>query len=382
MTLLSPPLRKTALALAVLAAVAVSGWYLKQAAADNGQTVPAAAKPSLAVVAVQPSRQMLPYRLEANGNIAAWQEASIGAETGDLRLAEVRAEAGDTVKRGQVLALFASEIPQAELAQARAVLAEAEAAAKEAAANAARARSVQASGALSAQQIGQYLSAEAAAQARVQSAQANLALAELRLRHTQVLASDDGVISLRNPQITLGAVVPQGQELFRLIRRNRLEWRAEVTAEELSRLRPGLAATVKSASGAEVQGRVRRIAPTVDAQTRNALIYVDLPAAAGKEGGFKPGMFARGEFALGSRSVLTVPRQALVVRDGFSYVFLIDADHSVRQTKVAVGAQFGDVVEIRAGLAVDARLAGSGAGFLNDGDRVKLVSAAAAGSNR
>lgn len=381
MTLLSPPLRKTALALAVLAAVAVSGWYLKQAAADNGQTVPAAAKPSLAVVAVQPSRQMLPYRLEANGNIAAWQEASIGAETGDLRLAEVRAEAGDTVKRGQVLALFASEIPQAELAQARAVLAEAEAAAKEAAANAARARSVQASGALSAQQIGQYLSAEAAAQARVQSAQANLALAELRLRHTQVLASDDGVISLRNPQITLGAVVPQGQELFRLIRRNRLEWRAEVTAEELSRLRPGLAATVKSASGAEVQGRVRRIAPTVDAQTRNALIYVDLPAA-GKEGGFKPGMFARGEFALGSRSVLTVPRQALVVRDGFSYVFLIDADHSVRQTKVAVGAQFGDVVEIRAGLAVNARLAGSGAGFLNDGDRVRLVSAAAAGSNR
>ncbi len=380
MTLLSPPLRKTALALAALAAVAVSGWYLKQAAADNGQTVPAAAKPSLAVVAVQPSRQMLPYRLEANGNIAAWQEASIGAETGDLRLAEVRAEAGDTVKRGQVLALFASEIPQAELAQARAVLAEAEAAAKEAAANAARARSVQASGALSAQQIGQYLSAEAAAQARVQSAQANLALAELRLRHTQVLASDDGVISLRNPQITLGAVVPQGQELFRLIRRNRLEWRAEVTAEELSRLRPGLAATVKSASGAEVQGRVRRIAPTVDAQTRNALIYVDLPA--GKEGGFKPGMFARGEFALGSRSVMTVPRQALVVRDGFSYVFLIDADHSVRQTKVAVGAQFGDVVEIRAGLAVDARLAGSGAGFLNDGDRVRLVSAAAAGSNR
>jgi RND family efflux transporter MFP subunit len=325
------------------------------------------------VVAIHPKQQTLPDRLEANGNIAAWQEASLGAETGGLRLAEVRAEAGDAVKRGQVLAVFAEETPRAELAQARAALAEAEAAAREAAANAARARSVQATGALSAQQMGQYLSGEATAQARAQAARANVDLAEMRLKHTQVLASDDGVISLRSPQATLGAVVAQGQELFRLIRRNRLEWRAEVTAEELARLRPGLEATVKSAAGAVTRGRVRRVAPIVDAQSRNALVYVDLPASAIHDGGFKPGMFARGEFALGSRSALTVPRQALVVREGFSYVFLIGGDGHVRQAKVTVGARFGEVAEIRAGISADATLVGSGAGFLNDGDLVKVV---------
>jgi len=98
------------------------------------------------------------------------------------------------------------------------------------------------------------------------------------------------------------------------------------------------------------------VAPTVDAQTRNALVYVDLPATATKDGAFKPGMFARGEFALGNRPGLTVPRQALVVRDGFNYVFLIGSDSRVRQTKVEVGSQGNEAVEITAGLDTQATL--------------------------
>ena len=354
------------------ALVIAAAMMLRHAGADNAP--PAAAKPALAVETVKPQARSLPHRLEAHGNLAAWQEASLGAESGGLRLSEVRAEVGDYVKRGQVLAVFVGDAPQAEVAQARAALAEAEAAAAEAGANAARARLVQA-GALSAQQIGQYLSAEASSQARVQSAQANLALAELRLKHTQVLASDDGVISQRSPQATLGAVVAQGQELFRLIRQNRLEWRAEVTANELANIRNGQAVTVKAASGAASQGKVRLVAPTVDPQTRNALVYVDLPASAAKDGAFKPGMFARGEFALGNRPGLTVPRQALVVRDGFNYVFLVGNDSRVHQAKVEVGSFGNGVIEITAGLDEQATLVASGAGFLNDGDLVKVVQA-------
>lgn len=349
--------------------------YLRHAGADSGKPAAGTAKPALAVETVKPQARSLPHRLEANGNVAAWQEASLGAESGGLRLAEVRAEVGDNVKRGQVLAVFASDTPLAEVAQARAALAEAEAAGKEASANADRARSVQATGALSAQQVGQYLSGEASAQARAQSAQANLSLAELRLKHTQVLASDDGVISQRNPQATLGAVVAQGQELFRLIRKNRLEWRAEVTASELANIHIGQAVTVKAASGISSQGKVRQVAPTIDAQTRNALVYVDLPAPAAKDGAFKPGMFAHGEFALGNRPGLTVPRQALVVRDGFNYVFLVGNDGHVRQTKVEVGGFANEAVEITVGLDAQATLVASGAGFLNDGDLVKVVQA-------
>ena len=76
-------------------------------------------------------------RLAANGNVAAWQEASVGAEAAGLRVLELKAQVGDSVKRGQVLATFAAESVQADVALARAGLSEATANAAEATANAA-----------------------------------------------------------------------------------------------------------------------------------------------------------------------------------------------------------------------------------------------------
>jgi HlyD family secretion protein len=178
------------------------------------------------------------------------------------------------------------------------------------------------------------------------------------------------VISARTA--TVGAVVGAGTELFRLIRKGRLEWRAEVTSAELGRITAGTRATVRPASGGELQGRVRMIAPTVDPQTRSALVYVDLPASAGKDSPAKAGMFARGEFALGSSSALTVPQRALVVRDGFNHVFRLNPDNRVSQIKVQTGRLAGERVEVLSGLAVDTRFVVDGAGFLNDGDLVRV----------
>jgi RND family efflux transporter MFP subunit len=312
-------------------------------------------------------------RLAANGNIAAWQEASVGSESGGLKLQEVRVNVGHVVQRDQVLAVFAAESVQADLALARANLAEAQAQAADAAANAERARSLQPSGALSAQQISQYTTADLSAKARVQSAQAALQQQELRLKHTQVLAPDTGVISARSA--TVGAVLSPGVELFRLIRQGRLEWRAEVTATELGRIKIGTPVQITSASGSTVPGKVRMVAPTVDAQTRNALVYVDL-AATPANGAVKAGMYARGEFALGSSGALTVPQQAVVVRDGFTYVFTVGKDNKVAQQKVDAGRRVGEQVEILKGLAADATIAVAGAGFLNDGDTVRIAPAA------
>ena len=142
-------------------------------------------------------------------------------------LAEVRANVGDVGKRGQVLAVFAADTVQADLAQVRASVAEAEATLAEASVNAQRARDLQPSGALSAQQISQYLTLERTAQARVQAARAGARVQQLRLAQTQVVAPDNGVISSRSA--TVGAVLPAGQELFRLIRR-RLEARGSAAA--------------------------------------------------------------------------------------------------------------------------------------------------------
>ncbi len=357
-------------AIAVLAVAAGAYYFLapgRQAAAKPAQAAP---KPTLTVTAEMPQTTRLPIRLAANGNIAAWQEAVIGAESSGLRLTEVRVNVGDVVKAGQVLATFSTDSVQAEVAQARASLLEAQANAADAAANAERARSLQSSGALSAQQINQYLTTEKTARARAEAAQAVLGAQQLRGRQTQVRAPDSGVISARTA--TVGAVVGSGAELFRMIRQGRLEWRAEVTSAELGRIREGTPVSVVPASGGELRGRVRMVAPSVDPLTRSALVYVDLPSAAGKGSTARAGMFARGEFELGATDALTIPQRALVVRDGFNYLFRLGEGNRVSQLKVQTGRLAGERVEIVSGLPADARIVVNGAGFLNDGDLVRV----------
>lgn len=337
------------------------------------------ARPALTVSVEQPQMSTLPLLLQAHGSVAAWQEASVGAEAQGLKLVDVRVNVGDTVKRGDVLALLQSDTLRAELAQAQALLAEAQAAAQEAAAQAERARSLQQQGFFSAAQLTAALSAESVAQARVQSARAAVGLQQLRLAQTEVRAPDAGVISAR--AATLGAVVMPGVELFRLIRQGRLEWRAEVTAAELPRVRVGAPVRIQAASGIDVGGRVRVIAPSADPQTRNALVYVDIirPRGVGAGAALVPGMFASGQIELGRSQALTVSQAAVVVREGLSFVYAVGAQDRVSQVKVQTGRLVGDRMEILSGLDPQARVVASGGAFLNHGDRVRVVSAAPAG---
>ena len=336
------------------------------AAEDNKAS--SAAKPSLTVTVTTPQTASLVQKISANGNLAAWQEAVIGAEANGLKITEVRVNVGDRVQRGDVLATLQSETLRAELAQAEAALAEAMAIAQEAKSQSDRARSLQQQSFFSNAQLSQTLAADASAQARVQSARALVQLQTVRLSQTQVRAPDAGVISAR--QATVGSVVGAGAELFRLIRQGRIEWRAEVTAAEIGRIQVGAPVQVKAASGQLLQGKVRMVAPSVDAQTRNAIVYVDLPAAIGSA---RAGMYAQGEIALGQSQALTVPQSAVVVRDGFSYVYTVGADQKVSQLKVQTGRQSGDRVEVTSGLKADARVVASGGAFLNHGDTVRVV---------
>jgi RND family efflux transporter MFP subunit len=334
------------------------------------------AKPALTVTTTQPSQARLPIRLSANGGIFAWQEAIIGSESNGLQLTDVRVNVGDVVKKGQVLATFSVAATQADVAQARANVMEAEANYADAKNNAERARTLQTTGALSTQQINQYLTTEQTAKAKAEAAKATLAVQAVRLAQTQVLASDNGVISARNA--TVGAVVSAGTELFRLIRQGRIEWRAEVTSEELGRIAPGALALVTGANGTQVKGKVRTIAPTVDPQNRSALVYVDLLPTPANVAPVRAGMFATGEFEMGTSNAIVVPQQSVVIRDGFTYIFRLGADNRVTQIKVKAGRRVGDRIEVTEGLTPDATLVVSGAGFLNDGDLVKVVPAGAA----
>ncbi|WP_137920739.1 efflux RND transporter periplasmic adaptor subunit [Hydrogenophaga sp. 2FB] len=345
-------------------------FFIKQPASaqpDGAAQEDAAPRPSLTVTVAKPVRSNLPIRLQANGNITAWQEASVGAEVNGLRLASVNVNVGDVVRKGQVLAVFASETTKADSLQSQASLAQAEASFENAKADADRARSIQDTGALSRSQVAQYLTQERVAKAQFEAAKAVLSATEVRLGNTRVLAPDDGVISARGA--TVGAVVGAGQELFRMVRQSRMEWRGEVTPNEVGRIRIGQKVQVTAATGLEINGQVRAIAPGADPQTRNILVFVDLP----RHAELKAGTFARGSFDLGQSEALTVPAQAIVVRDGSNYVFVVDDQAKVSQRKVRTGRRVEDRVEVLEGLKPEESVGVQGAGFLNDGDLVKVV---------
>lgn len=333
----------------------------------HNANVAVSAKPALTVTVTKLQPAMLPIRISANGNVMAWQEASIGTEASGLRLTDVEVNVGDVVRRGQVLAIFAFDTVAAELAQSRAATAEAQALLAEAQANAHRARALQTSGAFSAQQIHQYITAERTARARLEASRAAERVQHLRLAQTRVLAPDDGVISARSA--TVGAVLPAGQELFRLIRDSRLEWRAEVAASDLAQLKSGQIAQVTPVGGEAIEGTLRTVAPMVDTQTRNGLVYVDLPAGSQA----RAGMFARGEFEVGTAQMMTLPLSAVLLRDGFSYVLQVGSDSKVAQTKVTVGRRVGGRIGITGGLDATAQVVAAAGGLLADGDLVRVV---------
>lgn len=325
------------------------------------------ALPALTVTLTQVQRAEFSSKLSANGNIAAWQEVIIGSELNGLRLSNVLVNVGDIVKKGQLLADFSAETIEAELAQAKGSLAEAEALAKEAENNAARSRTLLDTGALSNQQLDQYTTMAETAKARVEVNKAAVNTQQIRLKNTKIYAPDSGVISARSAAV--GSIVGSGSELFRLIRQSRLEWRAEVVSADLPKIKIGMPVKVMAADGSSFNGKVRKVSPTVDMQTRNTLVYVDLPA----NNTVKAGMFAKGEFILGQSNTLAVPQQALVMRDGFTYVFVVKNNH-VKQTKVQTGQRMGSLVQIVSGLTLDEMLVAKGGAFLSDNDLVKVVS--------
>jgi RND family efflux transporter MFP subunit len=276
------------------------------------------------------------------------------------------------VRRGQRLLLLSQESVKANRNQQLANVAKAKASHEEALANAERARKVMGSGALSEQQITQYVLAEKSAKAALQGAEAALQAEEVRLKQTEILAVDEGTVSARSA--TLGSVVQPGVELLRLVRQNRLEWRAELTAEQLLTVQNGQKARLALADGRQLAGEVRIVAPTLDNTTRKALAYIDLP----KESPARAGMFAQGEIIIGIKEALTVPQSAIVLRDGNHYLFVVPGTEqggvqSVDQLKISTGRHLGERVEVTSVLPLTTRIIASGGAFLKQGDRVQLT---------
>ncbi|MEY3464843.1 MAG: hypothetical protein RL603_441, partial [Pseudomonadota bacterium] len=175
------------------------------------------------------------------------------------------------------------------------------------------------------------------------------------------------IVSARNVQP--GQVVSSGAELLRLIRRGRLEWRAEIPENDLARVSVGATVALRGPGGETVSGRVRAVAPALDPKSRTALLYADLVAP----GALRSGMFAEGRVQVGKSTVMVVPRQSVVFRDGYPYVFVLGKDRRVAQRRVELGASQDVRFEVRSGLTAADQVVVRGAGFLGDGDVVAVA---------
>ncbi|KAA8606865.1 hypothetical protein AL036_13045 [Salipiger aestuarii] len=354
-------------------------------ALPNGSEAPAeASEPAqtaaaLTVSLVSPQTEVWPESVRANGWLAAWQDVVISAQIGGQMIESVNASVGDTVAKGDVLSRFSRGSLENDIRQLEAALESARASLELATADADRARKLSGGSAISQQQAAEYLSTERKAKADVSSAEAQLASARLDLDHTEVVAVTGGVISSRSAAV--GDVVSAGEELFRLVRDGRVEWQAEVPLNQLRNIEVGTPVSVPTPLG-DMPGEVRRIAPSVSESNGRVIVYVSLmpPDETVQP---KTGIMISGIFKVGESEALSVPSSAVVMQDGFSYVFALEQGETptVSRIRVETGRRQDDLVEIISGLSADMQIVESGGAFLSDGSIVRIAEATAAQDN-
>ena len=327
------------------------------------------AKVAQTVTAAVVTLQTLPRRVEVTGSVTAWNEVIVGAETGGLTAVQVLVDEGDWVRQGQLIVKMSDTIQRAALKQAEAGVLSAKATLAEATAALGRAQELKSRGYLSQAALDQALARQRTASAGLAQAEAAAASAAAQLAQTSLRAPVSGRVSSRS--VVKGQIVQPGVELFRLVRDGRLELAGEVPEAQLNLLRSGMPAVITGDEGGQTGGVLRLVTPRVDAQTRVGLARVSLASPQS----FRPGMFAKASIDVGDQPALTLPQPAVVFRNSKAGVYVIDAQGKAHFREVTTGARVGDSVEIAAGLREGERVVVGGAGFLADGDTVRVVAA-------
>lgn len=349
------PLRtKNKVAITFILMMLLAAGVMTQAEGDDTPKPEAAA--AMTVSIASPQQADWAETVTGSGAIAAWQEASIGSEINGQRLIELNVNVGDKVTKGQVLARFNKETLLAQQAELQAAYQKAES-------DRTRAVKMKDTDAMSAQQITAYVT-----QAKI--AKAQLDAKDIEIRNADIIAPDDGTISARTA--SMGMVASVGQELFRLICQDRLEWRGQFTAAQMTRVKPDQAVTLTLPDRRTVDAKVRQVAPSLDDASRMGTVYADLPIGSSA----LAGMYATGDIAFDRTTAVIVPAKSVVIRDGQNYVFKLDKNTGrakVAMAQVTVGRHRDDKAEILTGVEQQDVLAVDGAGFLNDGDIVQIT---------
>lgn len=276
-------------------------------------------------------RRPLSASYSGTASLQAPNEAQVVAKTTGVLL-ELKAEEGDRVTAGQVLARLDSERSRLEVQRAEAAMRKLEA-------------EYERSEELFARKL---IAADAHERIRFDLATQRAAweLARLELSYANVVAPISGVIAER--LVKEGNLIQTSQAMFRIVDTSRLEAVLNVPERELATMQPGLDVTMRvdALPGQDFTGSIDRVSPVVDAGSGTFRVTV---AFAG-DTGLRAGMFGRVGVVYDRRSdVLTVPRSALLQDQGESAVFAVRDNKAVR-IPVQLGYVNGEVAEVREGL--------------------------------
>ena len=346
--------------------VALLAWRLTQALTvkhvPNKDSIPTVSVTEVAVSTV-------PTTVSIIGTIAARYDMPIGVEGDAGRVAAIYVEAGDHVKRGQVLGRLNVSVLEPQVTNLEAALEQARAEAELAEAEYRRAQAVGASGALSAEETQRRKSAAVTAGAKVKVAAAQLAEARARLARAEVRAPADGIILTRNVEVGQTAT-PGGEALFRLSEGGEVELRGQVAEQDLPLLKVGQSVNVHLTGTTQVYpGRVRLLGAVTDPQTRLGMARVALTP----DPNLRPGAFARAEVTVSNAERAVLPQTAVLTDDKGSYVLIVNAQHKVERRPVHVSGMVQNGVTIADGISAKEQVVATAGAFLQEGELVNPV---------
>ena len=376
--------------IAALAGVAVySGFFSRPPAEAAGQRPGGGpgggqfARPPVTVELASPGRADVSQQLTVVGNLIGEQTVAVVPKTAG-RLEEVYVKLGDRVALGQRIAKIEDreireQVKQAEAAfeVARATIRQREADLKFAQTNLDRSRELYQRQLLPRQTLDDADARHQAAAAQLELARAQLTQSEARLQELRFTLNNTVIASPVNGFVArraadAGAYVSQNAPVVDVVDISTVRLVANVVEKDMRRVGAGDPAKVEvdAFPGEVFNGRIARVAPVLDPATRTAQMEVEIPNQANR---LKPGMYARVNLTIEERAnALVVPANAVVDRDGQRGVFLADND-TVAFRPVQIGIEEGGRVEILGGIAEGDRVVTTGAGALQNGDRIVLA---------
>ena len=318
----------------------------------------------------------VPTTVSIIGTIAARYDMPIGVEGDAGQVAAIYVEAGDHVKRGQVLARLNVSVLEPQVANLQAALEESRGEADLAEAEYRRAQAVGASGALSVEETQRRKSAAAGAEAKVKVAAALLAEAQARLARTAVRAPADGILLTRNVEVGQTAT-PGGQALFRLSKNGDVELQGQVAEQDLPLLKVGQAVNVRLTGESKIyEGHIRLLGAIIDPQTRLGMARVALTP----DPNLRPGAFARAEVTVSNADREVLPQTAVLSDDKGNYVMIVNAQRKIERRAVRVSGMVPSGVTIAEGIGSKERVVTIAGAFLQEGELVNPVSSASGSS--